>query len=166
MAFILNSFPPTKIPKEGEITYRPVSRFNACVCAFFIEANSFACKRLADRDPVLHDSQFAVVQISWLQSMHKHYSLWKRLPNSCLFKRKKIQVLSGLQLKEETKNPFLHLGGSQTWMNENVDLHFSHTDKGWMSFSLLWCRKQAVVSCLRIGTFLKETYHVLIQEEC
>lgn len=126
-----------KSPKEGEITYRAVSRFNACVCAFLTEANSSTCKRLADRDPVLHNSQFVDVQISWLQSIHKHYSLWNHLPNSCLFKRKKIQALSGLQLKEETRNPFLYLGGSQAWMNENVDLHFSHTDKGWMSFPLL-----------------------------
>lgn len=54
---------PTKSPKEGEIARSPVSKISVCVCAFLIEANSSACKRSADRDPVLHNSQFVDVQI-------------------------------------------------------------------------------------------------------
>lgn len=52
-----------KSPKEGEIAYSPVSRFGVCVCTFLIEANSSACKKSADRDPVLHNLQFVDIQI-------------------------------------------------------------------------------------------------------
>lgn len=59
------AFIPTqkKSPKEGKIAYRPVSRSAVCVCTFLIEANSSACKKSADRDPVLHNSQFVDAQI-------------------------------------------------------------------------------------------------------
>lgn len=158
-AYILDSFPHKKPQrrwnciKEGEIAYRPVSRFTACVCAFFLGANSSACKRSADRDPVLHNSQFVDVQIKLTAEYAQALFFVKAFAwQLFFFKRKKIQAHLGLQLMEETRNPFWCLGGSQTWMNGSVDLHFSHTDEGCMSFSLLWYREQAVVSCLKIKT--------------
>lgn len=55
--------PPQKAPKKVKLHAAQSARISVCVCAFLIEANSSACKRSADRDPVLHNSQFVDVQI-------------------------------------------------------------------------------------------------------
>lgn len=86
-------------------------------------------------------------RLSWLQSMHKHF--FKPCAWQLPFQEEEDTSLLQSTVVEETRNPFWCLGGSQIQMNENVDLHFSRTDKGCMFFSLLWCREQAIVSYLK-----------------
>lgn len=67
-----------------------------------MEANSSVSKRSADRDPVLHNSQFVDVQIKLTAEYAQALSFARQLP----FQEEEDTSLSQFTVVEETRNPF------------------------------------------------------------
>lgn len=143
-AYVLDSFPHKKLQrrwnciKEGEIAYRPVSRFTACVCAFFIGANSSACKRSADGDPVLHNSQFVDVQIKLTAEYAQALFFVKAFAWQLFFQEEEDTSSFGFTTYEGNKNSLLVFGWKPD-MNEwkHRSTFFPHWWRMYVFFSTL-----------------------------